>query len=145
MAELGVPMPRRHELLCDLAVRLWRPAAGAGLPTGAEKGRWLAESIAATGTPSTGRAPNARSRTRSSAPSAARRRTTPRPRRLVHGDVHQWNALQAGDGFALVDPDGLFAEPEYDLGIIMREDPVELVRDGRGSGPSGWPPAPAVT
>ena len=46
---------------------------------------------------------------------------------LVHGDVHQWNALQAADGFRLVDPDGLLAEAEYDLGILMREDPVELV------------------
>jgi streptomycin 6-kinase len=46
----------------------------------------------------------------------------------VHGDVHQWNALQASDGsFKLVDPDGLLAEPEYDLGIIMREDPAELM------------------
>ena len=42
---------------------------------------------------------------------------------LVHGDVHEWNALQASDGFKLVDPDGLLAEPEYDLGVIMREDP----------------------
>jgi streptomycin 6-kinase len=39
---------------------------------------------------------------------------------LVHGDVHQWNALEAQVGFKLVDPDGLLAEPEYDLGIIMR-------------------------
>ena len=43
----------------------------------------------------------------------------------MHGDVHQWNALEAADGFKLVDPDGLLAEPEYDLGIIMREDPLE--------------------
>ena len=49
---------------------------------------------------------------------------------LVHGDVHQWNALQSADGFKLVDPDGLLAEPEYDLGIIMREDPVELLEQG---------------
>jgi streptomycin 6-kinase len=50
---------------------------------------------------------------------------------LVHGDVHQWNALQASDGsFKLVDPDGLLAEPEYDLGIIMREDPVDLMQEG---------------
>jgi streptomycin 6-kinase len=47
---------------------------------------------------------------------------------LLHGDVHAWNALAADDGeFKLVDPDGLLAEPEYDLGIIMREDPVELM------------------
>ena len=44
---------------------------------------------------------------------------------LVHGDVHQWNALEAGGAFKLVDPDGLLAEPEYDLGIIMREDPLD--------------------
>jgi len=44
---------------------------------------------------------------------------------LVHGDVHEWNALEADGGFKLVDPDGLLAEPEYDLGIIMREDPLE--------------------
>ena len=30
-------------------------------------------------------------------------------------------------GFKLVDPDGLLAEPEYDLGIIIREDPEELL------------------
>ncbi len=30
-------------------------------------------------------------------------------------------------GFKLVDPDGLEAEPEYDLGIIMREDPLDLM------------------
>ena len=34
----------------------------------------------------------------------------------------------APEGYKLVDPDGLEAEPEYDLGIIMREDPVELLR-----------------
>ena len=45
---------------------------------------------------------------------------------LVHGDVHQWNVLEAGTGFKLVDPDGLLAEAEYDLGVVMREDPVEL-------------------
>lgn len=60
---------------------------------------------------------------------AARRVDAHRDERavLVHGDVHQWNALEAPDGFRLVDPDGLLAEPEYDLGIIMREDPLDLL------------------
>jgi streptomycin 6-kinase len=49
---------------------------------------------------------------------------------LVHGDVHQWNALEAGAGFTLVDTDGLLAEREYDMGIIMREDPSELLEGG---------------
>ena len=56
---------------------------------------------------------------------------------LVHGDVHQWNALARAalsafhGGWKLVDPDGLLAEAEYDLGILMREDPEELHGDGR--------------
>ena len=53
----------------------------------------------------------------------------------VHGDVHQCNALEAGDGFKLVDPDGLLAEAEYDMGIVMREDPLEVLEgDGRDRG-----------
>ena len=46
---------------------------------------------------------------------------------VVQGDVHEWNALQAGSGYRLVDPDGLEAEPAYDLGVIMREGPLELL------------------
>jgi hypothetical protein len=43
---------------------------------------------------------------------------------LVHGDIHEWNALASKSGYKLIDPDGLFAEPEYDLGVIMRQDSV---------------------
>ncbi len=51
---------------------------------------------------------------------------------LVHGDVQQWNTLQAGDTFKLVDPDGLLADAEYDLGVVLREDPDEpLAADPR--------------
>ena len=48
---------------------------------------------------------------------------------LVHGDVHQLNALQVPghDTFKLVDPDGLLAEAECDLGVMMRNDPIELL------------------
>ena len=44
---------------------------------------------------------------------------------LVHGDAHQWNTLESldGSGFKLIDPDGLLAEPAYDLSVPMREDP----------------------
>jgi streptomycin 6-kinase len=46
---------------------------------------------------------------------------------LVHGDVHQRNTLEAGDGYKLIDPDGLLVEPEYDLGVLLRGDSVELM------------------
>jgi streptomycin 6-kinase len=128
--ELQLPLSRRLEILCDVAARIWRPAADAGLPSGADKAQWLARSILeqweALDRPCSGRA------IAHALDCAERRRRAhdPQRSRLVHGDVHQWNALQHGDGFALVDPDGLFADPEYDLGVIMREDPVELLRDG---------------
>jgi streptomycin 6-kinase len=127
MRDLRLPFPQRLDLLCDTALRLWRPASDAGLPTGAEKGRWLIERITTLwqelDRPCTERAVD-------HAVACAERRIAAHADErsvLVHGDVHQWNALQADGGFKLVDPDGLLAEPEYDLGILMREDPVELL------------------
>ena len=125
--QLGLPLRRRHEILCSTAARVWRPAPGCSLPTGAEKSRWLADFIAATWEeldhPCSERAID------HALACAARRADAHLDERavLVHGDVHQWNALEALSGFKLVDPDGLLAEPEYDLGIIMREDPLELL------------------
>ena len=126
--ELGVPIERRLGIMCTLAARLWRPAPDAGLQTGAEKGRWLAEYILRMWTDLGG--PCSRAAVDHALTCAERRIAAHSPERavLVHGDVHQWNTLQTRDGgFALVDPDGLLAEPEYDLGILMREDPVELM------------------
>jgi streptomycin 6-kinase len=127
LVELDRPILERHDILCAVAARVWRPAPEANLPTGAEKGRWLVDSITTTwerlGRPCTEAAVD-------DAVACAEHRIAAHDDEravLVHGDVHQWNTLQAGDGFKLVDPDGLLAEPEYDLGIIMREDPLELL------------------
>lgn len=112
-----LPIGQRHEILCATARRLWRPAAGCGLPTGADKGRWLAEWIPVAWE-ETGRPCSARAVEHALA-CAARRIDAHDDERavLVHGDVHEWNVLQApGGGFKLVDPDGLLAEAEYDLG-----------------------------
>lgn len=40
---------------------------------------------------------------------------------LLHGDAHGGNTLEEQGGFKLVDPDGLFYEKAYDLGVLMRE------------------------
>lgn len=123
--ELRLPANRRHEILVSAAARIWRPAAECGLPTGADKARWLAEFIATMweelDRPCSERAVE-------HALACARRRGDAyrdETAVLVHGDVHEWNALESAAGFKLVDPDGLLAEAEYDLGIIMREDPLE--------------------
>lgn len=123
--ELQLPVRRRHEILVSAAERIWRPAPDAGLPTGAAKARWLAEFVVSMweelDRPCSERAVE-------HALACAERRGGmhyDEAAVVVHGDVHQWNALEAGDGFKLVDPDGLLAEPEYDLGIVMREDPLD--------------------
>jgi streptomycin 6-kinase len=135
--ELALPLARRHEILCSAAERVWRPAPDCGLPSGAEKGRWLVDFITTAWEelhrPCSERAVDY------ALSCAARRIAAHDDERavLVHGDVHQWNALQAGAGFKLVDPDGLLAEAEYDLGILMREDPVELLH-GDPRERAGW-------
>jgi streptomycin 6-kinase len=126
LSELGLPARARHEILVDAASRVWRPASDSGLPTGADKARWLADFVERMWD-ETGRACS-RSAVDHALACAARRGAAYRDETavLVHGDVHQWNALEAGGGtFKLVDPDGLLVEPEYDLGILMREDPLE--------------------
>lgn len=127
LASLALPLAERHAILCDALARVWRPAPDAGLPTGAAKGRWLIDYIAATwdalDRPCSRRAVD-------DALACARRRIADHDDAravLAHGDAHAGNALAAGDGFRLIDPDGLLAEPAYDLGILMREDPGELL------------------
>lgn len=128
MFALDLPIARRHELLTAAAQRLWRPAPDADLPTGAWKAGWLADQIQRSWE-SLGRPCSERTVEHALVCAERRGRAHDDERaRLAHGDVHRWNALRADDGsFKLVDPDGLLAEPEYDLGIIMREDPVELM------------------
>ncbi|MDH3687049.1 MAG: aminoglycoside phosphotransferase family protein [Myxococcales bacterium] len=125
--ELALPLERRHEILSTAAALLWRPAPECGLRTGAAKGEWLIEFASRLwdelGRPCSERAIDyARSCARNRIRAHDDERAV-----LVHGDVHQWNALESAGGFKLIDPDGLLAEAEYDLGVLMREDPVELL------------------
>jgi streptomycin 6-kinase len=129
LSDLGLPLGQRQQILCDAASRIWRRAPGHPLPTGAEKARALIGFITSTweetGRPCTERAVEHALECASSRADAHDDERAV----LVHGDVHQWNLLQAENGYKLIDPDGLIADAEYDLGIIMREDPIELLED----------------
>jgi streptomycin 6-kinase len=141
--DAGLPAEERHAILVDVARRVWRPAPGAALPSGADGARSLAafipEAYEATGRPCSQRAVD-----HALACCAAREAAHDDARAvLVHGDVHEWNVLEAGAGWKLVDPDGLLAEPEYDLGVIMRENPEEddlFTRAGRLAALTGTDP-----
>ena len=121
-----VPDPMtRHDLLCDVAARLWRPVSvDVDLPTGADKAREYSNLLPRlwdlTNHPCS-------ERTVEDALECAERRRRAHDDRaavLVHGDVHDLNALEAADGtFKLVDPAGVRAERAYDLGTIVRCNP----------------------
>lgn len=115
----------RHDMLCDCAARLWRPvSADIDLPSGADLARRYAELLPRLWE-DTGR-PCSRATVEDAAACLDSRRRAHDERHavLVHGDVHDLNALQAADGtFKLIDPDGLRAEPACDLGTILRCNP----------------------
>ena len=48
---------------------------------------------------------------------------------LVHGDVHEQNVLRSATDhtYKLIDPDGMWAEPALDVGILMRSLNTELL------------------
>jgi streptomycin 6-kinase len=132
LERLGAPMhavvpdpPTRHDLLCDLVARLWRPVSpDTDLPTGADKASQCADLLPKLWE-ETQRACSPKTVEDAVACAERRRRAHDDGRAvLVHGDVHSLNALQAADGtFKLVDPEGLRAEPACDLGTIVRCDP----------------------
>ena len=121
-----VPDPgARHDILCDVAVRCWRPVGpDVDLPTGADKAHEYAELLPRLWE-ETGEACS-RATVEDALACMERRRRAHDDRHavLVHGDVHDFNVLRAMDGsFKLIDPVGLRAERACDLGTIIRCNP----------------------
>jgi streptomycin 6-kinase len=130
---LGAPVVEQMEIICALLGQLWSvPADGVPLPTLDEKGRWLVAFIAQSWEELNRPCPTA----------VVERALTYGERRLAsfdasravlaHGDAHAWNTLEdlvptQPGAFRLIDPDGLLAEPEYDLSILLREFTEELL------------------
>ncbi len=127
LAQLDRSPAEELEILCASVSRLWRPAPDSGLPTGSAKGRWLVEFMTATWE-QVDRPCSRRSLDHALACAERRIDAFDAERAvLVHGDVHAANALEADVGFKLIDPDGLLADAEYDLGILIREDSLALM------------------
>jgi streptomycin 6-kinase len=125
LSELGWPMRRQVEVLCDTLRVAWMPMPGGmRLMNGAEKAESLARFIEETwrslGSPCDRRTVETALRyTEHRARSFSSSRAL-----LAHGDPHQGNLLLASEGagpeFKFVDPDGLHIEPAYDLGVVLR-------------------------
>ncbi len=127
MYDLGVPRRPRHELLLDAVQHLWRPVdPNVRLQRGSERARWMVERLEQVWEQSHRACSE---RVLADAITSAERRAAAHDDAravLCHGDLHELNALRAEEGgFRLVDPEGVVAEPEYDLGVLMRNAPGE--------------------
>jgi streptomycin 6-kinase len=146
LSELALPIGRRHEILCDVVMRLWRTAPDLGLTTGAAKARWLAERIAISWEELD--RPCSEHAVAHAIACARRRECAHDDERavLVHGDVHQWNALRSDSGeFKLVDPDGLLAEAGTTSASSCARTPSSWSPATRGNDRTDWPPTPVAT
>ncbi|HEY1926267.1 MAG TPA: aminoglycoside phosphotransferase family protein [Caulobacteraceae bacterium] len=129
--DLGLPLPRRIEIICETLRQAWRPSPDhpTGFQSGAQKARHLASLIARwhqeLGEPCSRRV------VAQAMAFATDRESAFDPARsvLLHGDAHDHNALQTldGVGFKFVDPDPLFGERAYDVAISMRSWTNELL------------------
>lgn len=136
LAELDPPVNLQIEIICATLRRAWQipPPASASLPSAADKARWLARFIAATWEELDRPCPEPIIELALLFAEVRRRVFDPETAVLVHGDAHASNTLQdlqhrstAGARFKFIDPDGLVAEPAYDLAIPMREWSSELL------------------
>lgn len=144
LATLGWSAEAEMTAICATLNVAWAQAAEpAGFTTGAEKAQSLATFILERWE-ALGRPCSERLVSRALAAAEVRRRAfDPAKAVLGHGDAHAWNTLKVPGGgahrFKFIDPDGLFIEKAYDLGVLMREwtpellagDPVALGRARR--------------
>lgn len=125
LSRLGLPLEEQLAIICRTLEETWRiPADGMKLPDGADSVRWFRSFIVAE----SGRLGNpCGDRVLEQAMEflkAREQRLDPSGYVLVHGDAHGANTLEDPSRpgrFKLIDPDGLFYERAYDLGVLMRE------------------------
>jgi len=136
---LGWPVAQQLDALVHTAARGWRPMPADplpdpdALPDGRAKARWLADFVVSAWEELSQPCPEATVAEAVRYAIARAAALDPAEAVLVHGDAHQYNLLQAGDGsFRLVDPEGLASEPAHDLGVILRDFNDDLLtRDAR--------------
>ncbi|MEM8767996.1 MAG: phosphotransferase [Pseudomonadota bacterium] len=125
LIDAGLSVRRQQEIVLATVQAAWHPVADASaFTTGAAKARWHLEFIAEQWS---AQAAVCTTRLRDAALACCQARLEafdPATSVLVHGDAHAWNTLRVpgeDEAWKLVDPDGYFMEPAYDLGISMRE------------------------
>jgi streptomycin 6-kinase len=141
---LGYATGSQIDIICSTLRDSWvHLSSDSGLPSGADAAGWLSNFIADLWVRLNRPCSRQALETALSFAQARARAFDPENAVLIHGDAHNGNTLQTlsqdsqtPSSFKLIDPDGLVAEPAYDVGVLMREwmnellvDPVRLGRE----------------
>lgn len=138
LSDLGLQVDRQIEIVCKALTASWEiPIGEASLPPREGSVSWFRSFMEGTWQ-ALGRPCSERVLRKATAFLHCREaQQNPAAYVLVHGDPHSRNTLQvpgAPDCFKLIDPDGLFYEKAYDLGVLMREWPEAYRGDPVGAG-----------
>lgn len=124
ISQSDYPVRQQLEIICIALKKAWDiPAANAGLPDGSASIAWFREFIGETWESLNHPCPqNVIDRAFFFLQSRAEA-LNPSEFVLLHGDAHGSNTLRtlSGDGYKFIDPDGIYYEKAYDLGVLMRE------------------------
>jgi streptomycin 6-kinase len=132
LGDADLPVSRQVEIICTALGRAWNAPPDPAFPSGAEKARSLRRFIEETwrelGRPVSGAAMRQVGRFARARENAFDARSAV----LAHGDPHPWNLLfdERAARYTFIDPEGLFIERAYDLGVVMREWSDELIASG---------------
>lgn len=123
--QLGYSVNEQLQIICAVLEKSWNTpsAENRGFPEGIDSVMWFREFIKSTWKELHQPCSQAVIRQAMNYLDARERDFQPETWVLIHGDAHGGNTLKEldGDGFKLIDPDGIFYEKAYDLGVLMRE------------------------
>lgn len=125
LGKLGYPTTEQMRVICSVLQESWSiPVEKGGFPSGNESVAWFRDFIQKFWN-QLNRPCKERVILQAMRYLTAREEAmNPAEYVLVHGDAHADNTLQTLSGekaFKLIDPDGIFYEKAYDLGVLMRE------------------------
>lgn len=121
---LGFPVSEQLRLICSALQKSWEiTVTSNGFPDGAESVAWFRKFIGETWEKLGHPCPQKMVEQAYFYLQSREAAINPAESVLVHGDAHGGNTLTelSGEGYKLIDPDGIFYEKAYDLGVLMRE------------------------
>lgn len=122
--QLGCPVFEQLRMICSALQKGWEiPVTTTGLPSGKESVAWFRTFIGETWEKLKRPCSHKVIEQAFSYLQSREEAINPTEFVLLHGDAHGGNTLKelSSEGLKLIDPDGIFYEKAYDLGVLMRE------------------------